>query len=62
MAETRSIATHYYDPQADITAYELALILPLGIAERKAVLLKDTTWDELPDNVKRHFKDTKYIK
>jgi hypothetical protein len=42
-----------FEPQKDITAYELALLLRL-----KTKLLQRETWKTLPPELARHFKDT----
>ena len=52
--DVQAIQTYYYvwEPKKDITVYELALILPIFSFDGNAIKLVD----ELPPEVKRHFR------
>jgi hypothetical protein len=49
-------------PEPDITTYELAEIISSweitgGGPPRAGIDFRDDVWSELPDNIKRHFKE-----
>lgn len=44
-----------WDPEPDITVYELAVALKFCMPMRPA-LTAEQIWDSLPDPVRRHFK------
>jgi len=59
MGDLRSLQTRYYEPKADITALELATLLPylIKMDRNRGILFKDSTWGALPPNLQRHFTD-----
>ena len=55
--ETIASVKHYsYDPQDNITLFELALIMPLF--QSSGIYSFNAGVEQLPETVKRHFKRT----
>ena len=55
--ETIASVKHYsYDPQDNITLFELALIMPLF--QSSSIYSFNAGVEQLPETVKRHFKRT----
>jgi len=47
--------TYRYQPQEDITAYELALMMPVFVTMTDAQLNAVGVLEQLPDNARRHW-------
>ncbi len=50
--EGKTVSAYEYDPQEDITAFELALIMPMMVGVKDTAVI----YSRLPENVKRHIK------
>jgi hypothetical protein len=53
---------YFFEPQKDITAYELAYVLshvcfnPLSSLSQTGVIIRHELWADVPMGVKRHFR------